>query len=365
MTAIISLASKDLLKRWKLIIVLAFLFGITFANFLALFGYQKSALGVYSQLETDWLVVGKSDGMSEVHGSRLTPAVRDLLIQKGYPDPIPEIHQIVGTSLANGTLLCGYGLEDYRKIRSFSLLAGRALEVGDPERLAMVGETLSRTRKVQVGSDILLRGRKFQVIGIFKTDSIQDNEAWVSLKDAQELLNYGEDVSLFLIPAGGSLQPGDLLLEGVSITQKGETSGVFGPSIISFYNFMGVMGSLGFIATAITLANLLWRLAYLRRREFGILRSLGFGSRSILFYFFIQAGLIILGGILIGLVVSILLLFPIFNDLSAFGFGVSFNLDLMTGGLLALITAGILAIGVIIPMTSVIRSSIPDLLGRN
>ena len=365
MIAILFLAIKDLLKRWKLLIVLAGLLGISLANFLALFSYQKSATSIYEQLETSWLVVGSSDGLSEVHGSRLTSAVKDVLIQKGYSDPVPEIHQFVGTSFTNGILMRGFRLEDYRRISSFTLLSGRALQQGDPARLVMVGETLSRTKKAQVGSDLLLRGRKFRVIGIFITGSIQDNEAWISLKDAQDLLNYGDDVSLFLIPDNGSLQPGDLLDEGISVTQKGETTGAFGPSIYSFFNFLGIMGRLGYIATAITLANLLWRLAYLHQREFGIIRSLGFDFRAILLYFITQASMIIFFGIIFGLTVSVLLLDPIIQDFSAFGFGVTRDLDIKAVGIMALITCGLLAIGVIIPLVSINRTSIPHLLGRN
>ncbi len=365
MIAILSLAVKDLRKRWKLLIVLAGLLGISLANFLALFSYQKSATNIYGQLETNWLVVGSSDGLSEVHGSRLTSAVKDVLIQKGYSNPIPEIHQFVGTSYTNGILMRGFRLEDYRKISSFTLLSGRALEQGDSSRLVMVGETLSRTKKAQVGSDLLLRGRKFRIIGIFITGSIQDNEAWISLKDAQDLLNYGEDVSLYLIPDDGNLKPGDLLEEGVSVTQKGESTGAFGPSIYSFFNFLGIMGVLGYIATAITLANLLWRLAYLHQREFGIIKSLGFGFGAILLYFIIQASMIIILGIFLGLMVSIFLLFPIIQDFSAFGIGVARDLDMMAVGIMALITCGLLAIGVTIPLISINKTSIPDLLGRN
>ncbi|MFH2038610.1 MAG: ABC transporter permease [Chloroflexota bacterium] len=365
MIAILSLAVKDLLKRWKLLIVLAGLLGISLANFLALFSYQKSATNIYEQLETNWLVVGSSDGLSEVHGSRMTSAVKDMLIQKGYSDPIPEIHQFVGTSYTNGILMRAFQLEDYRKISTFTLLSGRALEEGDPARLVMVGETLARTKNAQVGSDLLLRGRKFRVIGIFITGSFQDNEAWISLKDAQDLLNYGNDVSLYLIPDNGSLQPGDLLEEGISVTQKGETTGAFGPSVFSFFNFLGIMGVLGYIATAITLANLLWRLAYLHQHEFGILKSLGFGFQPILLYFITQASVIIFWGIIFGLMVSTFLLFPMIQDFSAFGVGLARDLDTMALGIMALITCGLLAIGVIIPLVSIHRTSIPDLIGRN
>jgi ABC-type lipoprotein release transport system permease subunit len=365
MRAIIFLAIKDLQRRWALALVLAALFGITFASFLTLFSYQRSALNIYAPLGTNWLVVGNSDGLSEIHGSRISATAKELLLQKGYSDPIPEIHQIVGTSLSNGTLMRGFRLEDYKKITPFTLLTGRELRFGDPSRLVMVGETLSRTKQVKVGSDLLLRGRKFRVIGIFKTGSIEDNVAWISLSDAQELLNYGQDVSLYLIPDSGVLQPGDMVAEAVSVTQRGETSGVFGHSILSFFNFMGVVGSLVGIAAAVTMANLLWRLAYLRRHEFGILKSVGFGFRALLLYFVTQSGLILLAGILIGLFCFLTILFAKLQEFSAFGFGISASLGLETIVNLIFLVFGFLGIGVILPLVSVYKTSIPDLLGRN
>ncbi len=365
MKTILLLALKDLKKRWSLALVLACLFGVTFASFLTLFTYQKSALGMYSQLETNWLIVGNSDGLAELHGSRIKPEIRDLLIQKGYTDPIPEIHQIVGTNLVNGTLMRGVNLEEYRRMNPFIVLSGRAFVPGDEPRLVMIGESLARSRKTKIGDDFLLRGRKFSVIGIFRTGGIQDNEAWISLADAQALLNYGDDVSLYLIPDTGIYKGGGVVADGISVSIRGETSGVIGKSLLSFFDFIGVVGTLVGIATALTLANLLWRLAYLRRHEFGVLRALGFGFSKLFVYFFTQCAAIILTGIIGGTVFAVTLLFSRLNNFSAFGFG--FNAAIKLGTILSLagVTILLLGIGVFIPLVSILRQRIPDLLGRN
>jgi ABC-type lipoprotein release transport system permease subunit len=366
MRAIISLAVKDLLKRWALAFILAGLFGCTFAAFFALTTYQNSAVSTYAQLETTWLVVGNSNGLSEIHGSRLKPAIKELLWQNGYSDPIPEIHQVVGTSISNGTLMRGFLLEEYRNVSGFfTMLSGRTLEPGDASRLVMVGETLARTKDVHVGSDLLLRGRKFRVIGIFRTGSIQDNEAWISLSDAQKLLNYGEDVSIYLIPDGGVLKTGDLLTDGVSVSQKGEVSGVVGSSILSFFNFLGIVAELVGIATAITLVNLLWRLAFLRRHEFGILKSLGFGFKALFVYFLTQSGLIIFSGVIMGLSLGTFLLFARLQEFSAWGFGLNTSLDLVSLISMVSLTLGMLALGSTIPLVIIHKTPIPDLLGRD
>lgn len=359
------LAIRDMKKHWGLALVLTGLFSFVFAPYLILSSHYKSAMQLYSNLEENWLVVGSSDGLSEIHGSRITSEIQNMLIEKGYTDPVPEIHQIVGTNLANGTPIKGIRLEDYPKYNSFTLMAGRALEPGDQSRLAMVGDTLSKTKELQVGGDVLLRGRKFRIIGIFKTGSLQDNEAWISLEDAQNLLNYGEDVSLYLIPDSGPLNIGDLLQEDVLVSQKGESGGIFHYSITSFFNFFGIVDILVGIGSAITLGNMLFRLAFLRSQEFGILKSIGFGFKGLAIYFFTQAGLIIVFGIIIGILIAILIISTMITTFSAFGFGLNTNIDVGLFLNMTLIVLAFFSIASFIPLVSVYKKSIPDLLGRN
>lgn len=365
MIPLILLAIKDMKRRWGLILVLILLFTIVFASFLTILSHYRSASRLYTNLEQDWLVVGNSDGLSEIHGSRITPLVRDQLIASGYENPVPEIHQIVGTNLANGTLMRGIRLEDYRKTNAFTMLNGIPLEAGNPSRLTMIGETLARTREVRLGDDLLLRGRKFTVVGIFKTGSIQDNEAWISLTDAQTLLNFGEDVSLYLIPDTGPLQIGDIWMKDILISQRGETGSFFGSSITAYFNYFGVIGILLGIATAISMTNLLWRLAYLRRHEFGILRSVGFGFKALSVYFFVQSGFIIVTGIVLGILLAVFFIFTLLKTFSAYGFGVSPNFEPMVVLTMSLIAVAFFLVSSILPLVSIYKKPIPDLLGRN
>lgn len=366
MSSILSLAIKDMRKRWGLILVLTALFAIVFAAFLVLFSHYKSATQIYGTLSESWLVVGNSDGLSEIHGSRLTPEIRDILIEKGYPDPVPEIHQIVGTTIANGTLVKGMRLTDYEKYNSFTLLSGRKLVAEDADRMTMVGETLARTHELTTGDDILLRGRKFRIIGVFRTGSIQDNEAWISLEDAQRLLNYGDDVSLYLIPDGGALKVGDLLKEDVLVSQKGESGGIYNSSVSGFFKFFGVVGGIVGVASAITLGNMLWRLAFLRRREFGILKSIGFGIKGLALYFFTQAGLIVTVGSIAGIGIAIIIITTLLRTFTAFGgFSIATTVDLPVIMQMTLLVMVFFGISSLIPLFSVYRSSIIDLLGRN
>jgi putative ABC transport system permease protein len=267
MSAIASLALKDLLKKWALVLIMALLFSTVFASFLTLMAYKSNLSSSYYQLSQNWLVVQKSDGIGEIHGSRLSPEVKKLLVDKGYSHPIPEIHQAVGTSFANGILMAGVSLSDYRLVHQFSMVSGRALQSDDLPRLAMVGKTLADSKGVSIGENLRVRGRDFNVIGIFETGTFEDNEVWISLEDAQTLINYGQDVSIYIIPDNGLLHEGDNLANGVSVARKGETGNMYGREIDSFYNYMGMIATFAAIAMVITLTNLLWRLAWLQRHD--------------------------------------------------------------------------------------------------
>lgn len=363
MLAIIWIALKDLRRRWKLAVVMALLFSITFATYLALVTYQKSLSMTYFSLKANWLVVQEGSG-GEIHGSRLQPDLEQLLENYGY-QPIPEIHQLVGTSLSNGIMMRGVQPGDLLKVSPFKLLAGRSLVSGDPPRLAMVGVSLANRLNLSVGDPLTLRGREFTVIGIFKTGSYEDSQAWISLDDAQKLLDYGSDVSIYYIPDDGALHEGSNLAHGISIGRRGDAGNTFGKEIMTFFRYLGLLGAFAGVATCITLTNLLWRLAWLHRREFGITRTLGFGRTSVVIYLLTQAGLIVLLGAGLGGSFAILLLISRIEDFSAYGIALTPVWDLSTISLIALITLLIAGIGVAFPARRINSMTTPELLGRD
>ncbi len=135
---------------------------------------------------------------------------------------IPEIHTVTGVSVQDATLLRGIDLRQYQRLETFSMLSGRSLHPGDSPRLAMLGVLLAERKHLKTGDAISLRGRNFTVVGIFQNGTYMDNQAWISLADAQALLGWGQDVSVYIIPDQGILHEGDTLPGGLSVTRKGE-----------------------------------------------------------------------------------------------------------------------------------------------
>ena len=102
------------------------------------------------------------------------------------------------------------------------------------------------------------------------------------------LMGWGSDVSVYIIPANEKFKAGDSLPGGVSIVQKGES----GRDLVSewqpLFNLLRMITATLGVAVAIALINILWRLAWLRRRELAILQSIGFGQFSLLWYLLTQ-----------------------------------------------------------------------------
>ena len=363
MFTVIKVALLDLKKRKALALVLSILFGVSFASYLSLVTYQKSLTKTYFSLNDNWLVVQQSFGSGEIHGSRLTKEVKDVLVNKGYY-PIPEIHQVVGTSLSNGIMIRGVKPEDLHKVIPFRLIKGHSITIDGPSRIAMVGIRLAERLKIYPGDPITLRGREFTVAGIFSTGSYEDNQAWITLEDAQKLLNYGDDVSIYFIPDDGTLLEGTSLETGISIGRRGDTGYMYGREVMDFFNFLGLIASFSGIATMVTLANILWRLSWLHRREFGILRTLGFGRFTVGLYTLSQAGVIMLSGVTLGTLFAVTAVFPQIREFSAFGISLNPVWDLKTICIIVIITLMITLAGIILPTRQINKNSIPSLLGR-
>jgi ABC-type lipoprotein release transport system permease subunit len=161
----------------------------------------------------------------------------------------------------------------------------------------MIGTRLAERLGVAPGDPIRLRGRVFHVVGVFETGSYTENEAWVPLADAQELLGWGTDVSLYVVPADSGLQPGAQIANGVSVAVRGELWSTFPRQWDGLMALIGAVTQAIGAAAAFGLAAMLWRLAWRRRRQIAILRSLGFGRTVTAAYLGVQgASIAVFGG---------------------------------------------------------------------
>jgi putative ABC transport system permease protein len=301
------LGFQEAAVRWRITFVMALAVSVSLISFLIIFGYKKGLETRYANLAEDFLIVQENGSMGEFYGSRISAGVGNELAAAGVGLVVPSIHTIVGTSPQDAVLLRGIDLDSYAKVETFKMIAGRPLQKGDPPRLTMIGTRLADERSAYPGGNILIRGRDFKVVGIFSIGTYADYEAWISLEDAQTRLGWGSDVSVFVIPTGGKLKAGDSLPGGLSVVQKGETGVNLVKEWQPMFDLLSVVASTLGIAAAAALANLLWRLAWLRRREIAILQSIGFGKSALIGYLLAQGICIALPGFIFGLLGALLL----------------------------------------------------------
>jgi len=294
------LGLRDLISHRRLALVMSLSIAIAVGMLAILEVYRTGVSDKYTELSPDFLLVHENQTLGEFYGSRLSSQVADWLSSMGVTTIIPEIHALTGTSARNAILLRGVDLQQYTLLESFTVLSGRSLHAGDAPRTAMIGWRLAKSRDLNIGDAISLRGRDFNIIGIFRNGTYMDNQAWISLADAQVLLGWGQDVSIYIIPDGGFLHEGQQLSNGLIVSRKGESLNLVAGQLQPILDLLSIVVAALGIATALALTNTLWRLAWRRRRAMAILRTTGFPTFSLVGYLLAQSAAITMLGVLLG-----------------------------------------------------------------
>ena len=292
------LGLQDLFQHIRLALVMAVLITVAVSIFAILETYRTGLDDEFNVLSREWLVVQETQSFGEFYGSRLSSETGTHLSEMGASLVVPEIHVFTGTSMQNATLLRGIDLKQYQHTETFTMNAGQPLLPGDPTRLAMIGSRLAENQLLAVGGTISLRGRNFAITGIFHTGTYADNEAWIALEDAQDLLGWGQDVSVYIIPDGGAIHEGDILSGEISVARRGEGMRGIAYQYQPIIDLMNIVALTLGAATILALANIFWRLAWLRRHELAILRTVGFPTGSLVGYLLAQAGGVTAAGVL-------------------------------------------------------------------
>jgi putative ABC transport system permease protein len=347
-------------KHIRLSMLMALAVAIPVMIFLGMQAYQTGLHVLYETTQSDFLVVQVSGSMGEFYGSRLPASLAADLRNMGASEAIPSIHTITGTTQQDAILLRGVPLDDYQRLETFTMLAGRPLQPGDPQRLAMLGMRLADESSLLPGDTISIRGRDFTIIGVFESPTYAGNEAWVSLQAAQNLLGWGDDVSVFRIPAGETLQAGNNLPGGISIVHQGDSGDALLAEWAPFFDlFRLIIQALG-LSAALGLTSILWRLAWLQRRELAILRSLGFSQTNLVVYLLAQASGISALGMLMGLAGAVALSLLTRLETAAIFVRPILEMQTILAGL-AFVTTITLA-GAILPITWLSRLNLAEIL---
>jgi putative ABC transport system permease protein len=215
-------------------------------------------------------------------------------------------------------------------------------EGGPPANILEVGDTMKVIDPV-TGAET-----ERKVIGMLSSDSTFVG-GFLSEESARDLFGERSVASLFYIDASGSeadaralgrtLQ-GDFLANGVEAdTFRALVDEQFSIQL-QFFNLMQAYLALGLIVGIAGLGVVMVRSVRERRREIGVLRSLGFVSPKVRLAFLLESGFVALEGIVVGTALALVTASQLFAN-GDFGEGISFQIP--WGNVLLLTSAALLA----------------------
>jgi len=216
----------------------------------------------------------------------------------------------------------------YETIGEIKPAQGKLIESGD-RGVIVIGNNLADGNKnglgrdIHVGNTLSVNGKDFRVQGILKkTGSIlYDNMVTMNEVDMKNLLGYGNEVDVIAVKVIDQKQMNQtisniekLMRQRRNVKIGQEDFDVSTPqsmlatvnSIISGIQiFIIIIASISIFVGAIGIANTMTTSVLERRREIGIMKSIGARNEHIFYQFFIEAGLLGLIGGLIGVLLGV------------------------------------------------------------
>ena len=352
------LAWADLRSHRRLVSGLVVLVFVPLYSGLLLGGYGRSIETIERRVRP-LLVVQEANTVGEIAGSRIPASTAQVLRRRGVSDAVAEVHAVTGERIDLATLVRGVELDRYRDIESPPLVAGRLLSRDDPPRSVLVGERLADRRGVGVGDVLPIRGRDFTVVGVFALGTFADNEAWVPIGAAQEVLGWGSDVSLFVIPDEGVLRPGDALPGGLVVAQRGDIQ-VLAHEWLPLLRLIDVAVRALEVGAAVIVVMVLWRITWLRRRELGVVRLVGLPRATSSAYLLSHALAIVPTAMALGWVLAAMTARLVVTE--RFGFPVESRIDAVVVARTLGSAAAVFALGLIVPLVRLHRQPLAGLL---
>ncbi|MFA6144595.1 MAG: FtsX-like permease family protein [Sulfurimonas sp.] len=237
-------------------------------------------VSMYSaMLKTDGDIIVTQKGIadtffSDINRSQMDPIakmegvkeVTALILGAAPVDPLP----IVGI----------YGVSENR-FKSYALTQGSSPQMGEVMLGSKIYETLKHPKT------ILISKKKFVVSGVFKSKiGFEDGGVVMGLEDGGALFHKSASILLITLR---DLGKSDLLIEKINtLLPEGEAKTT--DSFIDSYNQFkiiktssDVIGAMAFLMGILGIVSMMSMVVNDRKGEFGIMRSIGLSSRTIIF----------------------------------------------------------------------------------
>ncbi len=322
---------KNLLRRKGRTILTVFSIAIGVAAIVALGALADGVQAGYDSFLTGSkadLVLSQPDAM-DVSLSIVDEAIgRELAVMPEVAAISPMVQSFVQTEDVPYFFVFGYP-EDSFVLGRFTIIDGVGLDSREAQRAQgrplILGASAAEVLEKQPGDTLRLTESVFRIVGIYETGKdLEDSGAVLPLKEAQELLGLQHKVSLFYIQLEDPSLSTRLeerverLWSEVAISS---TESYVDKQLMGNYmqGFAWSIAGLSIVIGGIGMMNSQLMAVMERTREIGVLRSVGWNKRRVLFMILSESLLVgVLGG-LIGIVFGWLMLVGASDVISFFG----------------------------------------------
>jgi putative ABC transport system permease protein len=212
------------------------------------------------------------------------------------------------------------------EILSLEVEVGRLLKDGDNNKIFLghnfYSNKVGLDKPLKKGDQVLLQNKSFEVVGIAKKKGsfIFDNMAFVNEAPLEELMDYGDDIDLIGVQVKNSEEIEKVKIEIEKVLRKnrdvkiGEedfevstpqaTLETVNQILSGVQIFIVIIASISILVGALGIVNTMTTSVIERRREIGIMKSVGATNGQIFLQFFIESGLLGLVGGLVGVILG-------------------------------------------------------------
>ena len=284
-----------------------------------------------------------ADGLQMGYGSMLSGSKADLVLSQpnSFDISYSSVDESVGAELANmpevkaiSGMLQGWSATEGEAfffvfgypsgsfvLDRFQIVAGVGLDsreaLGARGKPVLLGSAAAEVLDKAPGDILVLTGSAFRVVGIYETgDAFEDSAAVLPLKDAQDLVGKPRQVSLFYMQLKDpSLRERfvsrverkwpDYSLSGIEEFADEQTMADY------LRVYVWAIGGLAIVIGGVGMMNSQLMAVFERTREIGVLRSVGWSSRRVLWMILGETLLVCLGGGLLGVLLGWLFLYAL------------------------------------------------------
>jgi len=182
--------------------------------------------------------------------------------------------------------------------------------------IAVLGYKIATERfdkEIHVKNKIKFRDKDFRVVGIVESlgNDDDDTSVWIDTKDFRELFNKPDEVNMIELKIKDGLDPNDAALkieERLSRFRDDESFQVITPEQILdqigglldiIQIVLGGIAAISLVVGGVGIMNSMYTSVLQRKKEIGIMKSVGATNRDIVLLFVVEAGFIgLIGGVL-------------------------------------------------------------------